>query len=176
MLCSQIAVAERLVEVVGSQSEPVQGVSFSGVVFEHSRSTFLGGAFPRFQASGSGDWSLYPSAALYLEGTENITVSDCTLQEMGGNGLMMHGYNRFNRVVQNEMHGAGDSGIVLIGKPRGGIASADVTDGNFPSDNLIHKNHIHETGVLTKQSSPVFSGISCHNVITDNVSAFEAAV
>jgi hypothetical protein len=46
-------------------------------VFQNSRVTFLGGTTsPRFQASGSGDWSLYASGALYLSGTEKITVED----------------------------------------------------------------------------------------------------
>ena len=50
-----------------------------------------------------------------------------------------------------------------------GIASADVTDGNMPTDNVVHNNHIHETGVLTKQSAPFYSGIAAHNTVTDNL-------
>ena len=47
--------------------------------------------------------------------------------------------------------------------------SADGTNGDFPSDNTVTGNHFHENGVLTKQSSPYFQTIACHNNITDNV-------
>ena len=50
-------------------------ISFEGITFERSRTTFLGGSTaPRFQASGSGDWSVYPSGAVYLEGTEGVRI------------------------------------------------------------------------------------------------------
>lgn len=49
------------------------------------------------------------------------------------------------------------------------MTSVDGTDGNFPSDNLITRNHFHENGVLTKQSSPYFQTVACHNNITFNV-------
>ena len=47
--------------------------------------------------------------------------------------------------------------------------SADGTNGDFPADNIIDSNHIHEVGALTKQSSPYFQTIACHNNITNNV-------
>ena len=161
--------AERLVSLVGSQAAPVRHIHFDGITFERSRPTFLGGPTSRrFMASGSGDWSIYPSAAVYLSGSENIVLSGCTLREIGGNAVMMRGFNRWNRVSSNEIHGCGDSAVVLLGSPRGGMISADVTDSNVPQDVIVHKNHIHETGVLTKQSSPIFLGISYHNNVTDN--------
>ena len=63
----------------------------------------------------------------------------------------------------------GDSAIALVGRPLGGVVSVDGTNGDFPSDTLVDRNHIHETGELTKQSSPFFQTISCHNNITNNV-------
>ena len=33
----------------------------------------------------------------------------------------------------------------------------------------FRRNHMHENGVLTKQSSPYFQTVACHNNITNNV-------
>jgi len=164
------AVSERVLSIVGTQADPVKHLSFKGITFENTRVTFLGGATtPRYQASGSGDWSLYPSAGVYLEGAEEIAFEGCSFLEMGGNALMLMGYNRFINITGNDFNGAGDSAILFVGKPKGGIQSPDGTDGNFPSDNSIFRNHIRQTGVLTKQSSGFSSIASCHNRLVDNV-------
>jgi hypothetical protein len=42
-------------------------------------------------APGTGDWSIFPSAAMYLEGTERVAVDKCTFTEIGGNALLMMG-------------------------------------------------------------------------------------
>eukprot|EP01048_Picozoa_sp_COSAG05_P039706 COSAG05_NODE_19907_length_286_cov_0.705882_1_plen_69_part_01 len=63
-----------------------------------------------------------------------------------------YAYNRWNTVADSEFVWLGDSAVALIGRAKGGLASTDGTDGNFPSDNLITRNHMHENGILTKQS------------------------
>ena len=53
---AKAVVAERLVSMVGTQQAPVMNISFTGITFEHSTPTFLGGeTAPRFQASCSRD-------------------------------------------------------------------------------------------------------------------------
>jgi hypothetical protein len=132
--------------------------------------TFLGGTSAnRSMAPGTGDWSIFPSAAVYLEGTEHVTVANCTFDEIGGNALFMMAYNRWNTVADTEFVWLGDSAVALVGVAEGGLASVDGTGGNFPSDNLVTGNHMHETGVLTKQSSPYFQTVACHNNVTNNV-------
>ena len=117
--------------------------------------TFLGGTSAnRSMAPGTGDWSIFRSGAVYLEGTEHVTVSRCTFREVGGNGLFMYSYNRWNTVSESEFVWLGDSAVALVGVPKGGLASVDGTDGNFPSDCVISGNHMHENGVLTKQVIP----------------------
>jgi hypothetical protein len=86
----EVSLAEQLISLTGTQQEPVVGVSFTGVTFKNSRVTFLGAtSSPRYQASGSGDWALYPSAAIYLHGTENIVIQDCMLTNIGGKGALL---------------------------------------------------------------------------------------
>ena len=90
------ATTERLVELVGTMDKPVSFLHFQGITFTKSLVTFLGGnSAPRSMAPGSGDWSIFPSAALYLEGTDHITVAGycatrpqragrCLVAQLGG--------------------------------------------------------------------------------------------
>ena len=71
---------------------PSQPASHGGAIQTHAS---CHPSPPIIVSAGSGDWALYPSAALYFEGTENVTVQGCTLRELGGNALMMRGYNRW---------------------------------------------------------------------------------
>ena len=165
-----VGVSERLVSLIGTQEKPVAHLQFQGITFTQSLPTFLGGTSAnRSMAPGTGDWSIFKSGAMYLEGTEHIQVSNCTFREIGGNGIFMYGYNRWNTVSESEFVWLGDSAVALVGVCDDGLASVSGLDGNFPSDNTITRNHIHENGVLTKQSSPYFQTVACHNNITFNV-------
>lgn len=165
-----VGVSERLVSLIGTQEKPVAHLHFNGITFTQSLPTFLGGSTAnRSMAPGTGDWSIFNSGAMYLSGTEHIEVANCTFREIGGNGVFMYGYNRWNTVAQSEFVWLGDSAVALVGVGDDGLASVSGLDGNFPSDNTITRNHIHENGVLTKQSSPYFQTVACHNNITYNV-------
>ena len=41
-----------------------------------------------------GDWSFANTAAVVAEGTESLIVEGCSLHELGGNGLLIRGWNR----------------------------------------------------------------------------------
>ena len=106
------------------------------ITFTESLVTFLGGTTaPRFIAPGTGDWSIYPSAAVYLEGTEAITLANCTFTELGGNGLMMMGYNSRNTIADSEFVWLGDSAIALVGRTNvvGGLVSGCGPGGDHPA-------------------------------------------
>ena len=83
--------SERLVALLGTQAQPVSHLVFEGITFTQSLPTFLGGTSAnRSMAPGTGDWSIFRSGAMYLEGTEHITVANCTFTEIGGNALLMY--------------------------------------------------------------------------------------
>ena len=169
--CIYAATTERLVSLKGTQDKPVQNMQFHGMTYTQSIPTFLGGkTAKRSMAPGSGDWSIFQSAAFYMEGTQHVTIANCTFKDIGGNAVFMMGYSRWNKVLDSEFVWLGDSAVALVGRLKGGsIVSADGTNGDFPSDNIVSGNHIHENGLLTKQSSPYFQTIACHNNITNNL-------
>ena len=123
----------------------------------------------------------YPeSGAVYLAGTEGVTLRGCRLMYLQGNGVYLSGYNRGASVLDTELTMIGDSPIVLWGytqstdpmmPPGTGI---DGSAGNQPRGSLIEGNLCHEYGLHQKQSSCVFMTKSMRTIIRNNV-MFNAA-
>ena len=110
-----VAASERLVSLIGTQQKPVANIQFHGITFTQSFPTFLGGiSSNRSMAPGTGDWSIFKSGAVFFQGTEHVTVSQCTFREIGGNALFMYGFNRFNCVSSNEFVWLGDRRDFLL--------------------------------------------------------------
>lgn len=119
----------------------------------------------KYYSPGVGDWSIYPSGAVYMDGAEHVVLDNCTFTQLGGNAVFMFGYNRFHNISWSEFNHLGDSAVALVGRSH----LADATGGDFPSDVTVAHNHIHEIGIITKQASPFFQTVSCGNTISSNV-------
>lgn len=70
---------------IGTQDDPVYNVTVTGIHFAHTTQTFL----EQYMVPSGGDWSVHPYGMLYLEGTEYITVQNCTFDSPGGNGVFV---------------------------------------------------------------------------------------
>ena len=95
----------RLVEVVGTSAAPVRDVRIAGVGLRDTSYTYMD---PWGVPSG-GDWSLHRGAAVFLEGTENVTVERNFFRRLDGNALLFSGYNRDGVVDGNEFAWIGDT-------------------------------------------------------------------
>jgi hypothetical protein len=62
-----------------------------------------------------GDWALDRFGAVFLEGTEQVTVQNCYFEQLDGNGLFMSGYNRNTTVYQNEFAWIGGNAMAQWG-------------------------------------------------------------
>eukprot|EP01048_Picozoa_sp_COSAG05_P004245 COSAG05_NODE_222_length_13641_cov_73.452001_3_plen_94_part_00 len=74
-------------------------------------------------------------------------------------------YNRGALISANEIRHVGDNGIGMTG-------TSDWVDGrggNQPRFNTIEGNLIHHVGLYTKQSTGIFSGVSCENTVRENI-------
>jgi len=78
-----------------------------------------------------------PDTAVYLEGAANCTIEECRFVGLAGNGIELNHAAMKNRIVNNEIAGAGGCGIRLRGYEPG------TTDLN--KQNVIERNHIHDT-------------------------------
>eukprot|EP01052_Picozoa_sp_SAG31_P037610 SAG31_NODE_4885_length_2885_cov_3.044149_3_plen_133_part_00 len=91
-----------------SQADPLVGLSIRGIGFRDAAPTFL---HPHAVPSG-GDWTLSRTAALFFEGTEGLTLCNCTMERNDGNAVMLSGYNQHATLSHNEIRWNGGTAIV----------------------------------------------------------------
>ena len=89
---------QTLIEFKGSQAEPIVNVTLSGLHFRDAAET---GMEPHGVPS-CGDWALQRMAAVFVEGSERLTVDGCSFLRMDGNALMLSKYNRHATISNSE--------------------------------------------------------------------------
>eukprot|EP00039_Didymoeca_costata_P023769 m.8181 g.8181 ORF g.8181 m.8181 type:complete len:1067 (-) comp3851_c0_seq2:220-3420(-) len=179
---------QNLIQIQGSEagpsklpSKPAKNIQIRGIGIRDAGYTYMN---PHGAPSG-GDWGMqspqYPQAgALYLAGTENITIENCVFKYLDGNAVFLAGYNRNTTVANSELTQIGDSPIALWGYTKGTDpeqpegTGIDGSDGNQPRGTRVVSNLCHEYGFFQKQSSCVFMAKSMETTITGNI-MFNAA-
>jgi hypothetical protein len=157
-----VAQLEQLISVSGTTLEPVRNITISGITFWGSQTTFLSRPFT---APSGGDWSFANTAAVVLQGTVGAAITNCTLRSLGGNGILLRGFNRDTAIANNTFSRLGDSGIVTFGLS----ALADLTALEVPANTLITGNVFSELGVEVKQAGGLYSAISANHTVTENI-------
>merc|ERR1711988_175636 len=134
---------------------------------------------PHGMPSG-GDWALQRSAAVVLEGTEDVSLSDSLLTQLDGNGVGINGYNRNATVERNEFLWIGDTAIFAWGhtgqclnencsKKLAYKVGPDGRQGEQPHGTNIVSNLVRELGIWQKQSSMYFQAVAALSRVEDNV-------
>lgn len=100
-----------LVDFEGSEQQPVKNVTLKGLTFEHSARTFMDTRVPLLRS----DWTIARAGALLVTGTENCTIEDCTVHEVGGNAIFVNMYNRHLTIQGCHIHDIGASGVCFVG-------------------------------------------------------------
>ena len=155
------AASDFALNIIGSQANPVHDVTFRGLTFTHTATTYMSS----YEVPSGGDWSIHRGATVFVDGAERVTITECTFDQTGGNGVVFSNYVRSSTVSGCEFYACGDSAVALVG-------STDLingTRGSYPAYNTIERNHMHEIGVFGKQTSGYFKGIARANVVKENV-------
>lgn len=155
---------QRLIELVGenSQDRTANGVTMRGLTFAHTATTFM----EPYEVPSPGDWSIHRGGAVFLENVVDTQIQDCLFLRTGGNAVMISGHAKQTSIQNNEFAWIGDSAIVTLGK----IPIADgFTVDTYPEDTLIQGNHFHDIGIHGKQTSALFSALSCKTTFVENV-------
>jgi len=105
------------------------------------------------------------SAFLFFEGTENVTIQECTFLRLDGISVMFSVFNRGSVVQRSEFAWTGESAVAAWGYTEG----IDGTDGNQPRGVQFLYNFIREIGMYEKQSSAWFQARSCQTELTGNI-------
>ncbi len=158
---------KHLIEFRGTEAAPVRFVSLRGLTFRHAARTFMENKEPLVRS----DWTTYRGGALFLSGTEDCSIEDCFIDQVGGNAVFVNNYNR--RVAVRGCHIAkvGANGVAFVGDrdaarvPRDwkdrsqSLANLDRTPGpktaNYPANCLVEDCLIYLSGRVEKQTSPV---------------------
>ena len=171
---------KHLVEMIGTEENPVRDISIEGIKFDHSKMTFLEEYEPLLRS----DWCIYRGGAIFLEGTENISIKDCEFTNLGGNVIFVSKYNRKVRIADNHIHDCGASGISFVGDP-GAVRSPSFQYGDFvplhkmdtvsgpltnsyPSEVLVDGNLIHRIGRVEKQTAGIQISMSMDITVSNN--------
>ncbi len=156
-----------LIEFRGTQDKPVRFLSLRGLTFRHAARTFMENKEPLLRS----DWTTYRGGAILFDGAEDCVVQDCTLDQLGGNGVFVNRYNRRIAVRGCHIVATGANGVAFVGDPnavrnplfeygqRQSYKDIDKTPGpqtdNYPADCIVEDCLIHETGRVEKQTAPV---------------------
>jgi len=171
---------KHLVEVIGNEENPVTDIEISGIKFEHSQRTFMEEYEPLLRS----DWTIYRGAAIILEGTQNVSIQNCELTNLGGNAILVSNFNRDMDISDNHIHEIGASGISFVGSPEAvrsasfqydefvPLAEMDTVRGpktnKYPSNSVADNNLIHRTGRVEKQTAGVQIAMAMDITVSHN--------
>ena len=156
-----------LIELRGDEKSPVRFVNIKGLTFRHAARTFMDNKEPMVRS----DWTTYRGGAIFYNGTEDCTLEDCFVDQVGGNAVFVNNYNRRVTVRGCHIARAGGNGVAFFGDrnaarvPRDwkdtsqSLATLDRTPGpkssNYPADCLVDDCLIYLSGRVEKQTAPV---------------------
>lgn len=156
-----------LVELRGSADQPVKFLSFKGFTFRHAARTFMDNKEPLLRS----DWTTYRGGAVLFNGTEDCSLEDCFLDQLGGNAVFVNNYNRRVFIRGCHIAKAGANGVAFVGDPgavrnplfeyneRQEFKALDMTPGpkspNYPADCVVEDCLIYQSGQVEKQTGPV---------------------
>lgn len=163
----EVPVVEHLVEMVGRKNQPVRFIRLQGIVFRHSKRTFMKSKERLLRS----DWAFYRGGAIWLKNARDCSISNCRLSSLGGNAIVVDSHARRIRVSGNEISSIGASAICFVGSSNA-VRSPNFqyskftrleemdreigpkTD-DFPADCVAHDNLIYDIGQIEKQSAGV---------------------
>ncbi|MFF2960709.1 right-handed parallel beta-helix repeat-containing protein [Streptomyces sp. NPDC057963] len=179
---ARVETAERneLIRVEGrGPGDAVHHLTFSGFTFARTHRTLFNTPYEKLQL---GDWAIARAAAVHLKNTENVSVRDSHFDQLGGNALLIDGYNSHDAVSGNEFSHSGASDIAVVGNPDAvrepstwdsmRRTISDTRPGpkseNYPRDISIRDNYLHDNGQFEKQTSGVQISMSRRVTVDGN--------
>lgn len=171
---------KHLMEIVGALENPVKNLSVQGIRFEHAQRTYMENYEPLLRS----DWTIYRGGAVFLENTQNVSITDCEFTNLGGNAVFVSKYNRGTLIQGNHIHEIGATGICFVGDPNAvrspsfqynefvPLTGMDTIRGPkteaYPSDGTADNNLIYRIGRVEKQTAGVEIAIAMNITVSNN--------
>ena len=156
-----------LIEFRGSEAEPVKFITLRGITFRQAARTVMNTKEPLVRS----DWAIYRGGAIFFNGSDDCSLENCFIDQVGGNAIFVNNYNHRVTVRGCQIAKAGASGICFVGDPnaaRSGLFNynqankledIDRTPGpknnNYPADCRVDDCLIYLTGRFEKQTAGV---------------------
>ena len=169
-----------LIVVKGSTDKPVKNITFKGITFRHTKRVFL----EPYERLLRGDWSIARLAAVRFAGAEDCSVQDCAFEDLGGNGLLLSGYNRNVDVLANRFTRLGESGVCIVGDLKAVRTPAISYSNTVPQDQIdlvpgpntpdypkqcrISNNLMDRFGIIGKQVAGVMISMAEEITVSHN--------
>jgi hypothetical protein len=163
----EVSILKNLIEIKGSNTNPVRGIRIEGIRFQHTQRTFMEAYHPLLRS----DWTIYRGGAILLDGTVQCSVTNCEFTNLGGNVIFCNGYNRNIAITENHIHHCGASAICFVGDTTAvrspsyqysqfiPIQEMDTIPGPandlYPYDCKVENNLIYKIGQVEKQVAGV---------------------
>src|SRR5258706_588554 len=109
----EVSRLETLIEVRGSERVPVHDLVIRGLAYSQTAETFLDTREPLLRS----DWMFARKAAVLVEGATDLTIEAGEFFDLGGNAVVVSGFNRRVGVLNNEFRDIGASAIAFVGRP-----------------------------------------------------------
>ena len=156
-----------LIEFRGNRQQPVKHIAIIGFTLTHTARTFMENKEPQVRS----DWTTYRGGAVFFNGAENCGVTDCLIDQVGGNAVFVNKYNRRVSIVGCHIANAGANAVSFVGDPDAlrsplfeyhqsqTLEAMDKTPGprtdNYPLDCLVEDCLIYRNGRVEKQTAGV---------------------
>ncbi|MDR1372145.1 MAG: PDZ domain-containing protein [Dysgonamonadaceae bacterium] len=175
---------KHLIEIRGTEKNPVSSIIIESIDLTQTVRTFM----EKYEPLLRSDWTIYRGGAVFFEGTENCSLKNCNLYNLGGNAVFFSKYNRNCELSGSHLTNIGASAICFVGDTSAvrspsfeygqfvKAANMDRTFGaknnNYPADCRIYDNLIHRIGLFEKQITGIEISMSraitvSHNSIYD---------
>ncbi|MFY0686451.1 MAG: PDZ domain-containing protein [Cyclobacteriaceae bacterium] len=173
-------VLENFITIKGDEQNPVKDIAISGIKFEYSKRTILND----YEQLLRSDWSIFRGGAIFIEGAENCVIEQCEFTNLGGNVIMVSGYNRNVNIQTNHIHDCGASAISIVGEASAvrspsftyrefvSLEQMDTVRGpksnTYPKDCKADGNLIYRVGRIEKQTAGVQIAMAMNITVSRN--------
>lgn len=174
------SVLDDIIQIKGSEQQPVQNVTIKRISFTGTNRTFMLTKEPLLRS----DWTIYRGGAVLSQGAKNINISNCTFSELGGNAIFVSKYNRNVLIEHNYIHHIGGNAIAFVGDTAAvrspsfryqdfvALADMDKTPGpktsNYPAQCSANDNLVNFIGNIEKQVAGVEISMSMDITVSHN--------
>ncbi len=176
----EAAVLSRIIDVEGAEH-----LHFEGFNLTQTRATFM----DSYEDLARGDWAIHRGGAVYFKDSQNCSVKNFHVENVGGNGIFVDGFNKDIHISGCLIEETGESAVCFVGNPKAvreyqtwvsdkkGIYE-DLEPGpkteDYPRDCSVKNTITRDVGVYGKQTSGVLISMAM-DITVDHVSVYRIA-